>query len=50
MLVGNQCDVPKNHRQISRAQGKEMAEKLGGGRIIHCETSALYNINVTEAR
>ncbi|KAJ3371642.1 Ras GTPase [Kappamyces sp. JEL0680] len=44
-LVGNKCDM-ENEREISTAEGKEMARKMGAKFV---ETSARYRINVDEA-
>jgi GTPase KRas protein len=44
-LVGNKCDM-ENEREISTAEGKEMARKMGAKFV---ESSARYRINVDEA-
>ena len=35
-------------RIISKEQGEDLAAELGGGRIVHYETSARNNLGVTE--
>ena len=44
-LVGNKCDM-ENEREISTAEGKELARKMGAKFV---ESSARYRINVDEA-
>ncbi len=44
-LVGNKCDM-ENEREISTAEGKELAKKMNAKFI---ESSARYRINVDEA-
>jgi hypothetical protein len=46
-FIGNKSDL-ENDRIISKEQGKEMADELGCGRIMHYETSAKNKIGVTE--
>ena len=49
MFIGNKCDLD-NDREISKEQGREVAQEQGGGKICHHETSAKNNIMVTEVR
>ena len=46
-FIGNKFDLDMD-RIISKEQGEDLAAELGGGRIVHYETSARNNLGVTE--
>ncbi|KAG9391004.1 Small GTPase superfamily [Carpediemonas membranifera] len=46
VIVGNKCDLPEDQHQVSEAEGKALADKLG---IPFFPTSAKENKNIDES-